>query len=82
MNARRQKLNDAKLCLILNYDLNSKPIRKPAYAGEEEASMEGIHFVDTQVLHKIAVDVIEKKLNVNEARKILFGKAGRIQYGS
>ena len=82
MNARRQQLNDAKLCLVLNYDLNSKPIRKPAYAGEEEASMEGIHFVDTQVLHKVAVDVIEGKLTVNEARKILFGKAGRIQYDS
>ena len=82
-NALRQGLRDAGLCLILNYDLDRPPRRNPAYPGEEgEELMKETSFIDTQVLHSLAIDVIEKRKAPKDAQEILFGQPGRVNYES
>ncbi len=66
--------------LILNYDVNTQPEkRKLAYTGEEEHQIADIIFIDTRVLHDLAIAVIDYGMKVEDATKILF-QNGRITF--
>jgi hypothetical protein len=66
--------------LILNYDVNTEPEkRKLAYTGEEEHQLEDIIFIDTRVLHDLAIAVIDYKMIPEKAIEILF-QTGRAMF--
>ncbi|MCP6718954.1 MAG: hypothetical protein KJI71_01805 [Patescibacteria group bacterium] len=66
--------------LILNYDINAAPEdRGLAYKGEEEQDLEQIIFIDTRVLHDVAMAVIDHEMPISEAIDILF-QEGRSQF--
>ncbi|GEM_PF-2321395 len=66
--------------LILNYDTNTQPEkRKFAYTGEEEHQIADIIFIDTRVLHDLAIAVIDYEMKIQDATKILF-QNGRVTF--
>ncbi len=66
--------------LILNYDVNSQPEKRQlAYTGEEEHQITDIIYIDTRVLHNLAIAVIDYKMSANDATKILF-RNGRVTF--
>jgi hypothetical protein len=66
--------------LILNYDINTEPEkRKLAYTGEEEQQLDDIIFIDTRVLHDLAIAVIDYGMAAEKAIEILF-QNGRIEF--
>jgi hypothetical protein len=66
--------------LILNYDVNIEPEkRKLAYTGEEEHQIADIIFIDTRVLHDLAIAVIDYGMKIEDATKILF-QNGRVTF--
>lgn len=66
--------------LILNYDIDTSPTdRSLAYTGEHEGEIEGIIFVDTRVLHAIAVAVINGDVSLVDAQNLL-KKKGRVLF--
>lgn len=81
-SARRQGLRDCDLCLVLNYDLGRPPQnRKKAYPGKEGGELlKGVYFIDTRMLHALAIDIIKGRTDPEEAREILFHKLGRVEY--
>lgn len=66
--------------LILNYDVSTQPEkRKLAYTGEEEHQIADIIFIDTRVLHDLAIAVIDYGMKVEDATKIIF-QNGRVTF--
>lgn len=69
----KNKKEIEKGVLILNYDVSTEPEkRKLAYTGEEEHQLDDIAFIDTRVLHDLAIAVIDHGMAADEAVKILF----------
>lgn len=59
--------------LILNYDVNTQPERrKLAYTGEEEHQIADIIFIDSRVLHDLAIAVIDHGMIPADAVSMLF----------
>lgn len=76
----KNKKDIEKGALILNYDINSEPDkRKLAYTGEEDHQLDGIIFIDTRVLHGLALAIIDYGMKPEEGLLILF-KSGRAQF--
>ena len=76
----KNKKEIEKGVLILNYDVSTEPEkRKPAYTGEEEHQLDDIIFIDTRVLHDIAIAAIDHGMATDEAVKILF-QIGRAKF--
>lgn len=66
--------------LILNYDINTAPEeRSLAYIGEEEQALEGVIFIDTRILHNLAIAVIDYGMKSEEAVQKLF-QLGRASF--
>jgi len=69
-----------KGALIINYDVVVEPEkRKLAYTGEEEHQLDDIIFIDTRVLHDLAIAIIDYKMTPEKAVEILF-KIGRASF--
>lgn len=68
-------------CLIVNHDMETPPEdRKVAYAGEQEEGIKDIIYIDTRILHEIALMIIDEGMPVEDAQKILFGGLGRVTF--
>jgi len=68
--------------LIVNYNIETDPKdRSLAYADEDEDQLGDLIFIDTRVLYKLTVAIIDGHLSVEEAKKILFQK-GRVEFYS
>lgn len=69
----------AKGLLILNHDLTRNPDeRADAYTNpEEDEALKNIAYIDTRILFKLALAIIDLGMSKQEGRKIVFG-SGRI----
>ncbi len=66
--------------LILNHDYETSPEnRSLAYTGEFEDDLSSIIYLDTRILHSLALAIIDNGLNPGEAVKYLF-KLGRVTF--
>lgn len=66
--------------LIINHDLETQPDkRSEAYKGEAEEALNDIIFIDTRVMFNLAIAVIDYKMDVQEAQRVLF-QNGRVQF--
>lgn len=66
--------------LVLNFDRKTVPDQRPlAYAGKYEKDVADIIFLDTRVLHKYALAVIDGKIDKANALKSIF-KVGRVDF--
>lgn len=84
-HAKRQgMLEITSTGLILNHDRETEPTkRKDAYSSKNERVLiKEVHFIDTRVLHSLAIDVIDKNTSIKEAKEVLFGSLGRAKYSS
>lgn len=81
-HALRQGLKDVGVGLILNHDINVHPDkRKLAYNDKDTRSLiTNIHFIDTRLILKIAKNVLDGHLTIDEAIEALFSKQGRAVY--
>lgn len=81
-HALRRGLKDAGVGLILNHDFNTQPEkRKLAYNDKETRPLIAeMYFIDTTVLLRIAKNVLDGNLTIEDATAKLFGKVGRISH--
>lgn len=71
--------------LILNYDIKTEPDeRSLAYTSELESEVDGIIFIDTRVMYKLALAIVDYGMPIEQAVKILFQigepKKGRVEF--
>ncbi len=82
-HALRQGLKDiAATGLILNHDRETDPKNRtqPYSDIESKELISDIHFIDTRVLHTLALAVIETQIKPEEAAAVLFDKTGRASF--
>ena len=82
-HALRQGLKDVvSTGLILNHDRETDPKNRTSPYSDEESKelITDIYFIDVRVLHTMAIDIIDEKLNHDDASNILFKTTGRVKY--
>lgn len=81
---RRGLTGNVEAGLVVNHNMQIDPLlRNKPYATEEsQRVINGIYYIDTRTLLKIAVAIIDNKLSPDQAKCVLFGKLGRVEYES